>query len=79
MASGHRLAEHDTPPRGLTNQVGPTARSACSVRQRGAEDNDQKEAVMRTSPFVVLGWQTWAILVAVLVLVLAAGVWLLNW
>jgi hypothetical protein len=34
---------------------------------------------MTTSPFVVLGWQTWAILVAVLVLVLAAGLWLLNW
>lgn len=33
----------------------------------------------RRQPFVVLGWQTWAILVAVLALVLAAGVWLLNW
>ena len=33
----------------------------------------------RRSPFAVLGWQTWAILVAVLATVVAAGVWLLNW
>jgi hypothetical protein len=26
-----------------------------------------------------LNWQTWAILVAVLALVLLAGLWLLNW
>jgi hypothetical protein len=32
----------------------------------------------RRPPFAVLGWQTWAILVAVLVLVVAAGLWLLN-
>ena len=30
-------------------------------------------------PLAVLGWQTWAILVAVLATVVAAGVWLLNW
>jgi hypothetical protein len=30
-------------------------------------------------PFAVLGWQTWAILVAVLALVLLAGVLFLNW
>ena len=33
----------------------------------------------RRAPFVVLGWQTWAILVAVLALVLLAGVLVLNW
>jgi hypothetical protein len=33
----------------------------------------------RRSPFAVLGGQTWAILVAVLALVLLAGVSLLNW
>jgi len=33
----------------------------------------------RRSPFAVLGWQTWAILAAVLALVLLAGVSLLNW
>ena len=32
----------------------------------------------RQAPFAVLSWQTWAILVAVLALVLMAGVWLLN-
>ena len=61
---------------------GRPAGSACSDRQRGAEDSAWKEAVMTTSrrpPFVVLGWQTWAILVAVLATVVAAGVWLLNW
>jgi hypothetical protein len=79
---GHCLAEHDAPPRCLTNLAGPTAGSACSVRQRGAEESVQKEAVMTTSrrpPFVVLGLQTWAILVAVLALVLLAGVLFLNW
>jgi hypothetical protein len=30
-------------------------------------------------PLAVLGWQTWAILVAVLALAVVAGVWLLNW
>jgi hypothetical protein len=33
----------------------------------------------RRPPFAVLNWQTWAILVAVLALVLLAGVLLLNW
>jgi hypothetical protein len=33
----------------------------------------------RRPPFAVLGWQTWSILVAVLALVLLAGVLLLNW
>jgi len=33
----------------------------------------------RRPPFAVLGWQTWAILVAVLALVLLAGVLFLNW
>lgn len=62
--------------------AGPRAGSACSVPQREADDSVQKEAVMTTSrrsPFAVLGWQTWAILVAVLALVLLAGVSLLNW
>jgi hypothetical protein len=33
----------------------------------------------RRPPFAVLNWQTWAILAAVLALVLLAGVFLLNW
>jgi hypothetical protein len=33
----------------------------------------------RRSPFAVLGWQTWAVLVAVLALVLLTGVLFLNW
>ena len=33
----------------------------------------------RLSHFAVLGWQTWAILVAVLALVLLAGVLFVNW
>ena len=58
------------------------AGSACSDRQRGAEDSAWKEAVMTTSrrpPFAVLEWATWAILVAVLALVVLAGVLSLNW
>ena len=64
------------------NQAGSAAASACSIRQRGAERNVWKEAAMTTSrqpPFAVLGWPTWAILVAVLALVLLAGVLFLNW
>jgi hypothetical protein len=33
----------------------------------------------RRPPFVVLNWQTWGILVAVLALVVLAGAWFLNW
>jgi hypothetical protein len=33
----------------------------------------------RRPPFAVLGWQTWAILVAVLALVVVAGLWFRNW
>ena len=56
--------------------------AARAARTCGAQGGVQREVVMTTprrQPFLVLGWQTWAILVAVLALVLAAGVWLLNW
>ena len=53
-----------------------------SVRRRGLERRIHKEAVMATprrTPLVVLGWQTWSIVVVVLVLVLLAGTYILFW
>lgn len=36
-------------------------------------------AASRRASFAVLGWQTWGILVAVLALVILAGLWFVNW
>ena len=36
-------------------------------------------ATSRRAPLVVLGWQTWSIVVVVLALVLLAGAYILAW
>ena len=48
----------------------------CIIRHPRKED---VMAASRRASFAVLGWQTWAILVVVLALVILAGLWFVNW